>query len=76
MLDEEEKMVLFSVALAGSWCSLGPFSWEELDWTGGHRHLMIEHLWSLPMCRFAVVGFKVLWVRHKSKRILLEFVEE
>jgi len=26
MLDEVERMVLFSVALAGSWCFLGPFS--------------------------------------------------
>jgi hypothetical protein len=33
--DEAEKMVLFSVDLAVSWCSLGSFSWEELDWTGG-----------------------------------------
>ena len=50
VLDEAGEMVLFSVALAGSLCFLGLSSSVELDWTGGHRHPMIEHFWSLPMC--------------------------
>jgi len=29
-LDEEERMVLSSGALAGSWCFWDPFSWSEL----------------------------------------------
>jgi len=33
--DEEEKMVLSSSALAGSWYFWDPFSWSELGWTGG-----------------------------------------
>jgi len=39
-LDEEEKMVLSSGALAMIWYSWGLFSW--LGYAGGHRHLF-EH---------------------------------
>jgi len=46
MLDEVERMVLSSGALAGSWCFWDPFSWLELDWAGGHRHLTFERFWS------------------------------
>ena len=37
MLDEEEKMVLSSSALAMTWCSWDLFSW--LGCVGGHRYL-------------------------------------
>ena len=46
ILDEVGRMVLFFGASAGSWCFWDPFSWLELDWAGGHRHLMFEHFWS------------------------------
>jgi len=58
MLDEVERMVLSFVALAGSWCSLDLFSWLELDWAGGHRHLMFESSWLLPMHRSIVTKNK------------------
>jgi len=45
-LDEEERMVLSSGALAGSWYFWDPFFWLELDWAEGHRHPMFEHFWS------------------------------
>ena len=45
ILDEEERMVLSFGALAGSWYFLDPFSWSELGWAGGHRHLF-ERFWS------------------------------
>ena len=35
VLDEMDRMVLSSDALAGSWCFSDPFSWPELDWAGG-----------------------------------------
>jgi hypothetical protein len=35
-LDEEERMVLSSGALTGSWYFLDPFSWSELGWARGH----------------------------------------
>jgi hypothetical protein len=73
VLDEAGEMVLFSAALARSWYFLGLSSWVELDPTGGHRHPMIERFWSLPMRRSAVTKIKVLWVRYKSREILLEF---
>jgi len=41
-LDEGERMVLSSGALAGSWYFLDPFSWPELGWAGGHWHLTFE----------------------------------
>jgi len=43
ILDEVERMVLSSGASAGFWCFWDPFSWLDLDWAGGHRHLMFEH---------------------------------
>jgi hypothetical protein len=58
-LDEVEKMVLFCGASVGSWCFWDPFSWLELDWAGGHRHLMFGHSWSCPICHFAVITTKI-----------------
>jgi len=46
ILDEVEKMVLYSDVSAGSWCFWDPFSWLELDGAGGHRHLTFERFWS------------------------------
>jgi len=46
ILDEEERMVLSSSTLAGSWYFWDPFSWSELGWAGGHRHLTFERFWS------------------------------
>jgi len=76
--DEAERVVLFSAISAESWCFWGLFSWDELGWllTGGHRHLMIEYLWSLVMRRFAVTRFKILQVKYKIRGILLTFIEE
>ena len=45
ILGEERTMVLSSGALARSWYFLDPFSWSELGWAGGHRHLF-ERFWS------------------------------
>jgi len=49
ILDEVERMVLSSVVLPGSWCSLDLFFWVEPDWARGHRHSMFGSSWSLPM---------------------------
>ena len=57
--DEVEKMVLSSNASAGSWCFSDPFSWLELDWARGHRHLMFERSWSLMICQSAVATTKI-----------------
>jgi hypothetical protein len=73
VLDEVEKIVVSFAALAGSWCFLGLSSWVELDQTGGHRHPKIECFWSLPLRRSAVTKIEVLWVRYKSREILLGF---
>ena len=54
ILDEVERMALFSHALTGFWCFLDPFSWLGLDWVGGHRHLMFGRSWSLPICQCAI----------------------
>jgi len=59
ILDEVERMVLTSDALARSWCFSDRFSWLELDWAGGHRHLMFGCSWSLPICRSAVTTTKI-----------------
>jgi len=67
ILDEVEKMVLSSVVLPGSWCSLDLFFWVEPDWAGGHRHPMFESSWSLPMHKFAVTKYKISQVRHKKR---------
>ena len=63
ILDEEERMVLSSGALAGSWYFWDPFSWSELGWAGGHRHLTFEHFWSWSICQFAVTTTKISWVK-------------
>jgi len=51
---EEEKALLFSGALPGSWYSWYLFS--SADWTGGHRHLCI---WSLPMRRYVDTTMRI-----------------
>jgi len=58
ILDELERVVLSSDALTGSWCFSDLFSWLELDWAGGHRHLMFGRSWSLPICWSAVTTTK------------------
>jgi len=58
-LDEVERMVLSSGALAGSWYFWGPFSWSELGWAGGHRHPMFQHSWLLPICQSTVTKNKI-----------------
>ena len=59
ILDEVERMLLSSNALAGSWCFSDPFPWLELDWAGGHRHLMFERSWSLLICRSAIATTEI-----------------
>jgi len=59
ILDGVERMVLSSDALAGSWCFSDPFSWLELDWAGGHRHLTLGRTWSLPICQSVVTTTKI-----------------
>ena len=71
-LDEVEKMLISSATLAGSSCFLELSSWVELDQTGGHRLLMIERFWFLPMRQSVVAKIKSLPVRHKSREILLK----
>ena len=63
ILDEVERMVLSSDALVGSWCFSDPFSWLELDWAGGHRHLMFGRSWSLPICQSTVTTTKISCVK-------------
>ena len=72
-LDEVEMLVLSSAALAESWYFWEPSSWVEPNCTGGHRHPMIERFWFLLMHQTVVTKIKVLWVRCKSREILLKF---
>jgi len=58
-LDEVDNLVLSSGASTQSWCFWDPFFWLELGCIEGHRHLMFEHFWSLPIYQSAVVTTKI-----------------
>ena len=58
-LDEVDNLVLSSGASTQSWCFWDPFFWLELGCIEGHRHLMFEHFWSLPIYQSAIVTTKI-----------------
>jgi len=67
----EEKVLLFSGASPGFWCS---WSFSSLvGWTGGHRQ---SYLWSLLMCWFADTTMKICECKCNSVKTESVWVKE
>ena len=77
-LHEVEKMVLSCGTLVGSWCFWDPFSWWELDWTGG---IGTRCLSTPGFCRFASlllqkIKFHELGIRKSTDEVLIKVIDE